>query len=74
MATEAVRNAALFDVVGRNADGSVTLESVTHQEIASRVGASRELVSRLLKDLEKGGYIEMGAKRLVLLKKLPARW
>jgi CRP/FNR family transcriptional regulator, cyclic AMP receptor protein len=29
---------------------------------------------RLLKDLEKGGYIEMGAKRLVLLKKLPARW
>ena len=87
-ATEAARNMALLDVYGRlvsvlekhdgvsttHADGSVTLEAITHQEIASRVGASREMVSRLLKDLEKGGYIEMGTKRLVLLKKLPARW
>ena len=87
-ATEAARNMALLDVYGRlvsvlekhdgawtkNENGSVTLESITHQEIASRVGASREMVSRLLKDLEKGGYIEMGTKRLVLLKKLPARW
>jgi CRP/FNR family transcriptional regulator, cyclic AMP receptor protein len=87
-ATEAARNMALLDVYGRlvsvlekhdgvsvkSENGSVTLESITHQEIASRVGASREMVSRLLKDLEKGGYIEMGTKRLVLLKKLPARW
>ena len=87
-ATEAARNMALLDVYGRlvsvlekhdgvsttHADGRVTLEAITHQEIASRVGASREMVSRLLKDLEKGGYIEMGTKRLVLLKKLPARW
>jgi CRP/FNR family transcriptional regulator, cyclic AMP receptor protein len=87
-ATEAARNMALLDVYGRlvsvlekhdgistkNENGSVTLESITHQEIASRVGASREMVSRLLKDLEKGGYIAMGTKRLVLLKRLPARW
>ncbi len=87
-ATEAARNMALLDVYGRlvsvlekhdgpsttHTDGSITLESITHQEMASRVGASREMVSRLLKDLEKGGYIEMGTKRLVLLKKLPARW
>lgn len=87
-ATDAARNMALLDVYGRlvsvlekhdgasikNADGSIVLESITHQEIASRVGASREMVSRLLKDLEKGNYIEMGTKRIVLLKKLPARW
>ena len=87
-ATEAARNMALMDVYGRLvsvlekhdgvsttlADGSIALEAITHQEIASRVGASREMVSRLLKDLEKGGYIEMGTKRLVLLKSLPARW
>ncbi|UUZ74232.1 helix-turn-helix domain-containing protein [Polaromonas sp. P1(28)-8] len=42
--------------------------------MASRVGASREMVSRLLKDLEKGGYIEMETKRITLLKKLPLRW
>ena len=88
IATEAARNMALMDVYGRlvsvlekhngvstpQADGSIALESITHQELASRAGASREMVSRLLKDLEKGGYIEIGIKRLVLLKKLPARW
>ena len=87
-ATEAARNMALLDVYGRliavleKQDGlttsttaaGVTLEAITHQEIASRVGASREMVSRLLKDLEKGGYIEMETKRITLLKKLPSRW
>jgi CRP/FNR family cyclic AMP-dependent transcriptional regulator len=32
------------------------------------------MVSRLLKDLEKGGYIELGIRRITLLKKLPSRW
>lgn len=87
-ATEAARNMALKDVYGRlvvvlekhegmNAFTSgrdITLESITHQDIASRVGASREMVSRLLKDLERGGYIEMSTKRITLLKKLPERW
>jgi len=83
-ATEAARNMALLDVYGRlvvvlekhdgaAADG-MTLEPITHQEIASRVGASREMVSRLLKDLEQGGYIETGNRRITLLKKLPTRW
>ena len=78
---------ALLDVYGRvivtrwraqqgpaKADAPITLTQITHQHIASRVGASREMVSRLLKDLEKGGYIELGVKRITLLKKLPARW
>ena len=52
----------------------VVLEPITHLDIASRVGASREMISRLLKDLEKGGYIEMGTKRITLLKALPNRW
>ncbi|MGH6627337.1 MAG: helix-turn-helix domain-containing protein [Burkholderiaceae bacterium] len=47
---------------------------MTHQDIANRVGASREMVSRLLKEIEKDGYIELGVKRITLLKKLPARW
>jgi CRP/FNR family cyclic AMP-dependent transcriptional regulator len=32
------------------------------------------MVSRLLKDLEKGGYIALGVKKITLLRKLPARW
>ena len=85
-ATESARNMALLDVYGRviatlegqegagRPDAPVQLTQITHQAIASRVGASREMVSRLLKDLEKGGYIELGVKRITLLKKLPARW
>lgn len=84
--TTSARNMALVDVYGRvvmaleaehgpaRPDRPVTLHQVTHQQIASRVGASREMVSRLLKDLEKGGYIELGVKRITLRKKLPARW
>lgn len=85
-ATETARNMALLDVYGRVVvmlenqhgpaapDAPVALTQITHQHIANRVGASREMVSRLLKDLEKGGYIELGVKRITLLKKLPARW
>jgi CRP/FNR family cyclic AMP-dependent transcriptional regulator len=85
-ATETARNMALLDVYGRvvatleshqgsaSPENPITLTQITHQQIASRVGASREMVSRLLKDLEKGGYIELGVKRITLRKKLPARW
>ena len=85
-ATQTARQMALLDVYGRvivtleshdgpaSPDAPVLLTQITHQSIASRVGASREMVSRLLKDLEKGGYIELGVKRITLLKKLPARW
>lgn len=85
-ATEAARNMALLDVYGRviatleardgpgRPEAPVLLTQITHQAIASRIGASREMVSRLLKDLEKGGYIELGVKRITLKKKLPARW
>jgi CRP/FNR family cyclic AMP-dependent transcriptional regulator len=85
-ATETARQMALLDVYGRvihvlenehgvaTAQAPVLLTQITHQQIASRVGASREMVSRLLKDLEKGGYIELGVKRITLKRKLPARW
>ncbi|MDP2368138.1 Crp/Fnr family transcriptional regulator [Rhodoferax sp.] len=85
-ATDAARGMALLDVYGRviallegihgvgNPDEPVEIQPVTHQDIANRVGASREMVSRLLKDLEKGGHITLGVRRITLLKKLPAHW
>lgn len=85
-ATETARQMALMDVYGRvvatleghagpaTAEAPVLLTQITHQGIANRVGASREMVSRLLKDLERGGYVELGVKRITLRKKLPARW
>ena len=44
----------------------------THQDIAGRIGASREAISRILKDLERSGYVILSSKRITLLKKLPA--
>ena len=50
------------------------LEPITHQDIAGRIGASREAISRILKELERGGYLIMSTKRITLLKKLPERY
>lgn len=50
-------------------------DRVTHQELANRLGCSREMVSRLLKDLEKGEYISRREDRtLVLHPPLPVAW
>lgn len=40
--------------------------SVTHQEIAYDLNASREAVSRLLKQLERDGLVELGRNRIEL--------
>jgi CRP/FNR family cyclic AMP-dependent transcriptional regulator len=84
--TGSLKNLALMDVYGRIArllreleyveDGSGTWskERLTQQEIASRVGASRDMVSRILKDLRTGGYIDMREKRFRILRRPPARW
>jgi CRP/FNR family cyclic AMP-dependent transcriptional regulator len=85
-ATNAVRNLAFTDVYGRitqllvalaepQPDGTALVrERMTQVEIASRVGCSREMVSRILKDLEAGGHIGLRDRKIVLLTKLPARW
>ena len=82
--TESVTDFALLDVYGRIAkileesaveeDGQLITPKLTHQHIADRVGASREMVSKILKDLKLGGYLSVEGKRYVLHRKLPARW
>ncbi len=46
----------------------------SHQELGSQLGCSREMISRVMKDLERGGYVEVGRRRIVLLRPLPAKW
>ncbi|NBC09558.1 MAG: helix-turn-helix domain-containing protein [Bacteroidetes bacterium] len=48
------------------ANNNRTLQA-THQEIAYDLNASREAVSRLLKQLEKDGLVELGRNRIQLL-------
>jgi CRP/FNR family cyclic AMP-dependent transcriptional regulator len=52
----------------------VVREKLTQQQIAERVGSSREMVSRIFKELTTGGYIEVQSGRIVLLKRPPAAW
>jgi CRP/FNR family cyclic AMP-dependent transcriptional regulator len=85
-ATLSAKQLALNDVYGRlvqvlNAlaverpDGTRRIEErLTHQELAHRLGCSREMVSRLLKDLEVGGYLRAEAQGWHLLRALPTRW
>jgi CRP/FNR family cyclic AMP-dependent transcriptional regulator len=55
-------------------DGRMLTGRLTHQDIADRVGSSREMVSKILKDLKAGGYIDIDKKRIEVLRPLPERW
>jgi CRP/FNR family cyclic AMP-dependent transcriptional regulator len=49
-------------------------QRLTHMQIGERVGATREMVGRILRDLAKGGYIEMARGRIRILRKPPRGW
>ena len=82
ISTRKVASLALMDVYGRVASTLLQLareqegklmirEKLTHQEIANIVGASREMVSRIMHDLAEGGYISIdNGRRIVLNEKL----
>jgi CRP/FNR family cyclic AMP-dependent transcriptional regulator len=46
----------------------------THLAISRRLGCSREMVTRLIVDLEHGGYVRTGHGQIVLCRALPAKW
>jgi CRP/FNR family cyclic AMP-dependent transcriptional regulator len=52
----------------------VVRERLTQHDIAARIGGSREMVGRIVKDLTAGGYISIDAKHITVHKKLPANW
>ena len=82
--TEEVSSLALEDVYNRvvrvlykHADevgDKLVTEKLTQQDIASRVGATREMVHRILKELKTGGYISIEGKHITIEKKLPSGW
>lgn len=83
--TEQVRSLALQDVYGRmvrvltelsDPVGSerVLRHKLTQQDIADRIGSSREMVNRVMKELTTGGYVVQRDGRLVIQRKLPPAW
>ncbi len=82
--TKKVSELALLDVYGRvrglllelatEQDGKLVVERLTQQDMASRVGCAREMISRILKDLRTGGYIKDDGERIIIVKKPPPKW
>ncbi len=52
-------------------DGRVATERLTQHEIAASIGASREMVSRIINDLTNCGYIAIENKQIFVLAELP---
>jgi CRP/FNR family transcriptional regulator, cyclic AMP receptor protein len=86
-ATETVRQMALLDAYGRlravlheiaSEPDSQSLRALpantTHASLAQRIGTSREMVSKILRELEKGGYLVTEGRRMSLARSLPLRW
>jgi CRP/FNR family transcriptional regulator/CRP/FNR family cyclic AMP-dependent transcriptional regulator len=80
-ANHQISTLALLDVYGRVArvildmareegrrlkDGRISFRRATHQEIANRIGTTRETVTRMFKDLERQGLIQVDGKEIVL--------
>ena len=55
-------------------NGKLVAERLTQAEIGQRVGATREMAGRILRDLARGRYIECERGRITILRKLPQRW
>lgn len=82
--TENVSSLALLDVYGRivkvlndsaiEQEGKNITKRLTHQDIANMIGSSREMVSKILKDLKHGGYINIEGKSIIIERTLPSGW
>ena len=75
-ADQKIGSLALMDVCGRVArllmemaetvDGQKVVTKLPKQQIAKMVGATREMVTRVMKEMETGGHIEVRAKQILL--------
>jgi CRP/FNR family transcriptional regulator, cyclic AMP receptor protein len=84
--TKEVKSLALQDVYGRivrvlmelsevDGDRRVIRQKLTQQDIADRVGSSREMVSRIFKELSSGGYVSVRPDHCIVIhKKPPPAW
>ncbi len=84
LATETTRMALFSDAYSRlsallqrqNASGvALDAHPMTHAQMAQHIGCSREMVSRILKELVTGGYVVRETDKIYrVCKRLPLRW
>lgn len=79
-----VRGLTMLNVYGRvsrllldlavDEEGKLVISGkLTQQDVANRVGSSREMVSRIFRGLATGGYIKVEGKKITINKALPQR-
>lgn len=84
-ATLSLRAVALNDVYGRivwllneraqfQPDGTHLAGPLTHREMASLLGCTKSMISKILKELETGGYVSCADHCIRLLRPLPSRF
>ncbi|CAN5264846.1 cAMP-activated global transcriptional regulator CRP [soil metagenome] len=80
-----LKSLALLDVYGRlvqllndlavDVNGQRVIDQpLTQQEMANRIGCSREMVSKIFKDLTAGGYLVITRQKIDIMRRLPASW
>jgi CRP/FNR family cyclic AMP-dependent transcriptional regulator len=88
MATETTRRALFSDAYSRltsllqgqmdptvDPHGDMRCHPMTHAQMAQHIGCSREMVSRIMKELITGGYVVRERDRVYrVCKRLPERW
>lgn len=60
--------------VGESTVGKRLEKKYSHQELGNMIGASREMVGKVMAELVKGEYIELQDGIIHMLKKLPRNW
>lgn len=85
LATRNLKSLALKDVYGRLHDlligMAVSLDGrqiiagrLNKSDLARRIGASRDMVTLIMRDLEAGGYLVSDGAQIVIARPLPSRW
>ena len=63
-----------FSKYGLDQGGKKHVPRFTHRELSRMIGSSREIVGKILKELEKGAYISVSRDHYVIERELPDSW
>lgn len=64
----------LLDMAQPQGDALIIEARPTQQQLATIVGASREMINKVMQELIKGGYVVLDEKSLLIVKKFPSSW
>jgi len=64
----------LYEMAHKEGDVFIIQNKPTQQELATMVGASREMINKIMHELTKGSYIVVHDRTLRIERSLPASW